>query len=109
MSIHHRNGVKWLKHAAAAANPDHCEALYELAMLHETGVDHVVFVDLEYSIKLLREAARLGHVTSMYRLGSYYEHGNHVPKDAGTSFEYYKAAAERAHPDSMYVLSFWFF
>ncbi|KAI9184005.1 Chitin synthase 4 [Blastocladiella emersonii ATCC 22665] len=108
LAVNPRNGVKWLKHAAASATPDHCEGLYELALLHETGIDHVVFVDYEYSVKLLREAAQLGHVTSMYRLGSYYEHGNHVAKSGATSFGYFKAAAERGHPDSMFGVASWY-
>ncbi|KAJ3361640.1 hypothetical protein GGF32_007108 [Allomyces javanicus] len=108
MVVNPRNGTKWLKMAAAAATPEHPEALYELALLHETGIDHVVFVDYEYSVKLLREAAQLGHVMSMYRLGSYYEHGNHVAKSPQTSFSYFKAAAERGHPDSMFGVASWY-
>ncbi|KAI9217347.1 hypothetical protein BC828DRAFT_351593 [Blastocladiella britannica] len=108
LAVNARNGIKWLKHAASAATPDHCEGLFELAEVHLHGIEHVVFVDAEYAVKLLREAAALGHVMAMYRLGSYYEHGEHVPRNPATSFMYFKAAAERGHPESMFGVASWY-
>ncbi|ORZ40265.1 hypothetical protein BCR44DRAFT_131622, partial [Catenaria anguillulae PL171] len=106
--INARNGIKWLKHSATNATPEHCEGLYELAVLHETGIEHVVFIDHEYAVSLLQQAATLGHVKAMYRLGSYHEHGNHVAKNPSTSFAYFQAAAERGHPDSMFGVASWY-
>ncbi|KAF9966378.1 hypothetical protein BGZ73_001019, partial [Actinomortierella ambigua] len=64
-----RDGVKWLKRAAQAATPEFPFALYELAQLHERGIENIVFVDPEYSVSLYSQAAELGHAASAFRLG----------------------------------------
>ncbi|KAJ1502211.1 hypothetical protein HMI54_009263 [Coelomomyces lativittatus] len=108
LPLNPRNGVKWLKHSASSATEEHPLALFELAQLHETGIEHVIFVDRDYAIQLYMEAARLGHVPSMVKLGSYYEHGTHVSKDMKLSFQYYLVAAESGHGESMFGIATWY-
>jgi len=48
-------------------------ASHELALLHERGIDNVLFVDFEYSIELLAQATELGYAPSAYWLGECYE------------------------------------
>lgn len=105
-----RNGVKWLKLSANAANSAHPEALYELSLLHEEGIPHLIFVDHVYAVKLLTEAAKLGHAQSAFRLGSYYEHGkrNVLPKDPRQSFSFYLIAADSGHPEAMFGVASWY-
>ena len=85
-----REGVKWLKRSAEHATAEFPHALHELALLHERGVDNVVFVDFEYSIELLAQAAELGYAPSAYRLGECYEYGKlGCPQDPALSIHYY--------------------
>lgn len=85
-----KEGVKWLKRSAEHATAEFPHALHELALLHERGIDNVVFVDYEYSIELLAQAAELGYAPSAYRLGECYEYGkNGCPSDPALSIHYY--------------------
>ncbi len=85
-----REGVKWLKRSAEHATEEFPHALYELALLHERGVDNVLFVDYEYSTELLAQAAELGYAPSAYRLGECYEYGKMgCPQDPALSIHYY--------------------
>lgn len=85
-----KEGVKWLKRSAEHASAEFPHALHELALLHERGIDNVLFVDLEYSIELLAQAAELGYAPSAYRLGECYEYGKMgCPQDAALSIHYY--------------------
>ena len=48
-----KEGFTWLKRAAEAADrddppEDSIKALHELGVLHEKGIEHVVFVDFDY-------------------------------------------------------------
>lgn len=82
--------MKWLKRSAEHATAEFPHALHELALLHERGVDNVVFVDFEYSIELLAQAAELGYAPSAYRLGECYEYGKlGCPQDPALSIHYY--------------------
>ena len=85
-----KEGVKWLKRSAEQATAEFPHALHELALLHERGIDNVVFVDFEYSIELLAQAAELGYAPSAYRLGECYEYGKMgCPQDPALSIHYY--------------------
>lgn len=85
-----KEGVKWLKRSAEHATAEFPHALHELALLHERGIDNVVFVDPEYSIELLAQAAELGYAPSAYRLGECYEYGKMgCPQDPALSIHYY--------------------
>ena len=85
-----KEGVKWLKRSAEHATAEFPHALHELALLHERGIDNVLFVDYEYSIELLAQAAELGYAPSAHRLGECYEYGKMgCPQDPALSIHYY--------------------
>ena len=85
-----KEGIKWLKRSAEHATAEFPHALHELALLHERGVDNVLFVDYEYAIELLAQAAELGYSPSAYKLGECYEYGRlGCPQDPALSIHYY--------------------
>jgi TPR repeat protein len=89
-----REGIKWLKRSAEHATAEFPHALHELALLHERGIDNVLFVDYEYSTELLAQAAELGYAPSAYRLGECYEYGKMgCPQDPALSIHYYARQA----------------
>jgi TPR repeat protein len=72
------------------ADSAHPNPLHELALLHERGLEHVVFVDYDYAVELLARAAELGYAPSAYKLGECYEYGRMgCPQDAALSIHYY--------------------
>jgi len=88
-----KEGVKWLKRSAENATAEFPHALHELALLHERGIDNVLFVDYEYSTELLAQAAELGYAPSAHRLGECYEYGKMgCPQDPALSIHYYVGA-----------------
>lgn len=120
-----KEGFKWLKRVAELAessdandalpsddplNPNgnaaarHCavQALHELALLHERGIENVVFIDNEYAAELLARASELGYAPSAYKLGECYEYGKMgCPQDSALSIHYYSESACRSlgiHP-----------
>jgi uncharacterized protein len=85
-----KEGVKWLKRSAEHATAEFPHALHELALLHERGIDNVLFVDFEYAAELLAQAAELGYAPSAFRLGECYEYGKMgCPQDPALSIHYY--------------------
>ena len=85
-----KEGVKWLKRSAEAATAEFPHALHELALLHERGIDNVVFVDPEYACELLAQSAEMGYAPSAYKLGVNYEYGRMgCPQDGGLSIHMY--------------------
>jgi len=85
-----KEGVKWLKRSAEYATAEFPRALHELALLHEKGLDNVVFMGNIYAAELLAQASELGHAPSAYRLGECYEYGKMgCPQDPALSIHYY--------------------
>ena len=85
-----KEGVKWLKRSAEHATEEFPHALHELALLHERGIENVVFVDFDYAAELLAQAAELGYAPSAFKLGECYEYGKMgCPADASLSIHYY--------------------
>ncbi|KAL0951917.1 hypothetical protein HGRIS_008571 [Hohenbuehelia grisea] len=104
-----KEGVKWLKRSAEHATAEFPHALHELALLHERGIDNVLFVDYEYSVELLAQAAELGYAPSAYRLGECYEYGKMgCPQDPALSIHYYNIAAQQHHRDACFALTAWY-
>lgn len=85
-----KEGYKWLKRSAEHATEEFPHALHELALLHEKGIDNVVFVDYEYAAELLAQASELGYAPSAFKLGECYEYGKmDCPVDPALSIHYY--------------------
>ncbi|KAL5535925.1 CHS4_1 [Sanghuangporus sanghuang] len=104
-----REGVKCLKRSAEHATSEFPHALHELALLHERGINNVVFVDYEYAAELLAQAAELGYAPSAYRLGECYEYGKMgCPQDPALSIHYYNIAAQQNHRDACFALTAWY-
>ncbi|KAH9911997.1 HCP-like protein [Fomitopsis serialis] len=104
-----REGVSFLKRSAEHATAEFPHALHELALLHERGIDNVLFVDYEYSAELLAQAAELGYAPSAYRLGECYEYGKMgCPQDPALSIHYYNIAAQQNHRDACFALTAWY-
>ncbi|KAI6031303.1 HCP-like protein [Pisolithus microcarpus] len=87
-----REGVKWLKRSAEHATAEFPHALHELSLLHENGIYNVVFVDTEYAIELLAQAAELGYGPSAYRLRRILRN----------------IAAQQNHRDACFALTAWY-
>lgn len=104
-----REGVKWLKRSAESATPEFPHALHELALLHERGMDNVLFVDEEYACELLAQAAEMGYAPSAYKLGVNYEYGRMgCPQDGGLSIHMYNIAAQQNHKEACFALTAWY-
>jgi hypothetical protein len=89
-----KEGVKWLKRSAEHATEEFPHALHELALLHERGIDNVLFVDHEYAAELLAQASELGYAPSAFKLGECYEYGKmDCPVDPALSIHYYVSGA----------------
>ncbi|KAG0379597.1 hypothetical protein BGX24_012554 [Mortierella sp. AD032] len=109
LSASPRDGVKWLKRSAQAANPEFPFALYELSQLHERGIENIVFIDPEYSVSLYSQAAELGHAASAFRLGECWEYGKlGCKQDPRLSIHYYTLAAQQEHPEACFALAAWY-
>ncbi|ODO06833.1 hypothetical protein I350_04193 [Cryptococcus amylolentus CBS 6273] len=104
-----KEGVKWLKRSAEHANEEFPHALHELALLHERGIENVVFVDNDYAAELLSKAAELGYAPSAFKLGECYEYGKMgCPTDPALSIHYYNIAAQQDHKDACFALTSWY-
>ncbi|KAI9275513.1 hypothetical protein BDA99DRAFT_495660 [Phascolomyces articulosus] len=104
-----RDGVKWLKRASEGATSEYPHAVHELALLHEKGIDNVVFVDLEYAVSLYAQAAELGYAPSAFRLGECYEYGKlKCAQDPALSIHYYTIAAQQGHREACFALTAWY-
>lgn len=94
-----KEGVKWLKRSAEHATEEFPHALHELALLHERGIENVLFLDLEYAAELLAQAAELGYAPSAFKLGECYEYGKMgCPQDSALSIHYYVSWQAIASP-----------
>ncbi|CAO3636200.1 unnamed protein product [Cunninghamella echinulata] len=104
-----RDGVKWLKRAAEAATVEYPQAIHELALLHERGIENVVFVDASYAVALYGQAADLGYAPSAFRLGECYEYGKLAcQQDPALSIHYYTIAAQQGHREACFSLTAWY-
>ncbi|KAK4688734.1 uncharacterized protein P7C73_g1382, partial [Tremellales sp. Uapishka_1] len=104
-----KEGVKWLKRSAEHATAEYPHALHELALLHERGIENVLFVDDDYAAELLAQASELGYAPSAFKLGECYEYGKmSCPVDAALSIHYYNIAAQQGHRDACFALTAWY-
>ncbi|KAK4058444.1 Chitin synthase 4 [Microbotryomycetes sp. JL221] len=107
-----REGVRWLKRAAELADqvePPQPQSLHELALLHEKGIENVIFQDEDYAAELLARASELQYAPSAYKLGECYEYGKMgCPQDAALSIHYYNIAAQQNHREACFALTAWY-
>jgi TPR repeat protein len=104
-----KEGVKWLKRSAEHATEEFPHALHELALLHERGIENILFVDLDYATELLAQASELGYAPSAFKLGECYEYGKMgCPVDAALSIHYYNIAAQQGHREACFALTAWY-
>ncbi|ROT40029.1 HCP-like protein [Sodiomyces alkalinus F11] len=105
----YREGIKWMKLAAEAADTVYNAAPYQLACLYETGYGHDIFKDEAYSAELFTQAAELGHPEANFRMGEAYEHGKlGCPRDPALSVHFYTGAADKGHAGAMMGLCAWY-
>ena len=104
-----RDGVKWLKRAAATVDREFPHALYKLAEVYEKGYPPIIYPDLAYSLKLLKDAAALEFPPAMTRLGEGYEFGRYgLDKDERESIRWFMTAATLGDPDAQFSLAGWY-
>lgn len=104
-----REGLRWMKLAAEAADAQYNAAPYQLGCLYETGYGEDIFKDGNYAANLFTQAADLGHPEANFRLGDAYEHGKlGCPRDPALSVHFYTGAAERGHAGAMMGLCAWY-
>ncbi|KAM0281928.1 hypothetical protein ACHAQH_003274 [Verticillium albo-atrum] len=105
----YREGIKWMKLAAEAADSIYNSAPYQLACLYETGYGDDVFKDESYAAELFTQAAELAHPEANFRMGEAYEHGKlGCPRDPALSVHFYTGAAEKGHAAAMMGLCAWY-
>jgi TPR repeat protein len=105
----YREGIKWLKRATEAADPQYNTAPYHLGLMYETGYGDDIFKDETYAAQLFTQAADLGHAEASYKLGDAYEHGKlSCPIDAALSVHFYTNAAQGGHSAAMMALCAWY-
>ncbi|OBS27371.1 hypothetical protein FPOA_01314 [Fusarium poae] len=105
----YREGIKWMKLAAEAADVQYNSAPYQLGCLYENGYGADIFKDDNHAAELFTQAAELGHPEASYRLGDAYEHGLlNCPRDPALSVHFYTGAAERGHAGAMMGLCAWY-
>ncbi|TPX35227.1 hypothetical protein SmJEL517_g02303 [Synchytrium microbalum] len=104
-----RDGVKWLKRAATAADREFPHALFRLAEVYERGYPPIVHAEPAYALRLLKEAAALDFPPAMSRLGMAYEYGQYgVDKDERESIRWFMMAATLGEPDAQFSLAGWY-
>lgn len=105
----YREGIKWMKLAAEAADNIYNAAPYQLGCLYETGYGDDIFKDEAYAAELFTQAAELGHPEASFRMGEAYEHGTlGCPRDPALSVHFYTGAAEAGHAGAMMGLCAWY-
>ncbi|KAH8692129.1 putative chitin synthase activator [Talaromyces proteolyticus] len=105
----YREGLKWLKRAAEAADLQYNAAPYELGLLHEKGFGEDIFKDEGYAAQLYTKSADLGHGEANFRMGHAYEFGElNCPIDPALSIHFYTAAAQMELPEAQLALCAWY-
>ncbi|KAJ1558358.1 hypothetical protein HK096_001879 [Nowakowskiella sp. JEL0078] len=100
-----RDGIKWIKLSAKYADEKYPFGLYEIAMLHDTGVHNHVWRDHEFLVNSLSQAATLGYAPAQFKLGEAYEYGNFgVGIDPQKAVYYYSMAAQSDNLEAMFEL-----
>ncbi|KAJ3070976.1 hypothetical protein HDU98_006004 [Podochytrium sp. JEL0797] len=100
-----RDAIRWLRLSCKYATKTYPHALYEYAMMHEVGVDNLLYQDHEFMVQLLERGAELDHAGCQVKLGEVFGEGLYgYRKDVGRSLFYYSMAAELGNPEGMFEL-----
>lgn len=105
-----KEGISWLKRAAAVASGECPQSLMDLARLYEKDSGcPMVIPDEGYALELYRKAANLGHAPAQYRLGTCYEFELlGCAAEPLTALSWYAKAADQGLPDAELALSHWY-
>ena len=107
-TVNVRSACKWIQLSAGCASKEHPEGAYEYANMLETGVEHIVYIDMDESLQMYHKAAKLEHPKALMFLAQLYEHGDpskEIPADLNLSLEYYKKAAKNGNTLACFSLS----
>ncbi|KAI0244253.1 hypothetical protein L0F63_006178 [Massospora cicadina] len=104
-----REGITWLKRAAASADEENPHALHELALCYEKGGIPSIIADASYARELYTQAAQLGYAHSQFKMGVCYEQGLLTcPVDPRRSIAWFTRGAEQGDPECELALSGWY-
>jgi TPR repeat protein len=107
-----REGIHWLRKAAAQADETNPHALHELGTLHENppaAAAQFVEMNHEWAREFYTQAAQLGYAPSQLKLGTCYEYGNLTCQvDPRRSIAWYTKAAEKGNAEAELALSGWY-
>lgn len=104
-----REGITWLKRAAASADEENPHALHELASCYEKGGIPSIIADASYARELYTQAAQLGYAHSQFKMGVCYEQGLLTcPIDPRRSIAWFTRGAEQGDPECELALSGWY-
>ncbi|KAH8549682.1 hypothetical protein BGW37DRAFT_502227 [Umbelopsis sp. PMI_123] len=104
-----REGISWLKRAAANADDENPHALHELGLAYEKDGIPSVIADEKYARELFTQAAQFGYAPSQFKLGCCYEYGQLTcPVDPRRSIAWYSRAAEQGDVEAELALSGWY-
>ncbi|GAB5592561.1 hypothetical protein Unana1_07461 [Umbelopsis nana] len=104
-----REGISWLKRAAANADEENPHALHELGLAYEKEGIPSVIADEKYARELFTQAAQFGYAPSQFKLGCCYEYGQLTcPVDPRRSIAWYSRSAEQGDVEAELALSGWY-
>merc|ERR1711907_489650 len=86
--------------SATALTPSMCET----ANIENLG-ESVKAQSVKQAHEMYKQAAELGDLDAMYRLGQNYQRGVGTTKDIHHASELFEAAANKGHPQAMYALA----
>lgn len=105
-----KEGISWLKRAAAVATVDCPHSLMDLARLFEkdSGCPTII-ADEGYALELYNRAAQLAHAPAQYRLGTCHEFGLlDCKREPQTALKWYAKSADQGYAEAELALSHWY-
>lgn len=104
--ILHAEAVRWIKKAAAGSfigKPGYDEAIFMLADCYGNGTLGLA-INHDKAFSLYAQAAKQGHVNSIYRSGVCYEVGAGTRRDPSRAIQFYKKAAMLGDSAAMFKI-----
>lgn len=105
-----KEGISWLKRAAAVATIDCPHSLMDLARLFEKDSGcPMIIADEGYALELYKKAAHLGYAPAQYRIGTCHEFGLlDCAMEPQTALKWYAKAADQGFAEAELSLSHWY-